>query len=188
MVIAAIAITAGVMSYLNSRDRSSGGQIAQNQPDGAQGQKPTDAPPKTDGKDQPPVGPAAKPGQGGEVAKSEEKGLRKPQRAAEKPGGVLAQARRPVTPAEPTPQQLVREAEQKYVAAIAILQRDFNQRRSQLDPEVRARFDNALADIDKTIAETRRVVRQNPDDPIALQYLLAAYSKKVDALREMSRD
>jgi hypothetical protein len=30
------------------------------------------------------------------------------------------------------------------------------------------------------------VVRENPEDPIALQYLLAAYSKKVDVLREMT--
>jgi hypothetical protein len=31
-------------------------------------------------------------------------------------------------------------------------------------------------------------VRENPEDPIALQYLLAAYSKKVDVLREMTTD
>jgi hypothetical protein len=49
-----------------------------------------------------------------------------------------------------------------------------------------ARFDSALTDIDRTIKDTRRVVRDNPEDPIALQYLLAAYSKKVDALRGMS--
>jgi hypothetical protein len=32
------------------------------------------------------------------------------------------------------------------------------------------------------------VVKGNPDDPIALQYLLAAYSKKVDVLREMTNN
>jgi hypothetical protein len=32
------------------------------------------------------------------------------------------------------------------------------------------------------------VVRQNPEDPIALQYLLAAYSKKVDVLRGMTNE
>ena len=91
--------------------------------------------------------------------------------------------RRPLTL---TPAQLVRDAEYKYLTAIAMLSRDVNRKRSQLDPAMLARFDASLADIDRTIKETRQVVRGNPEDPIALQYLLAAYSKKVDVLREMS--
>ena len=87
-----------------------------------------------------------------------------------------------------TPAQLVRDAEQKYLAAIAMLSRDVNRRRSQLDPMMLARFDASLSEIDRTISETRLVARQNPGDPIALQYLLAAYSKKVDVLREMTND
>jgi len=87
-----------------------------------------------------------------------------------------------------TPAELVREAEQKYLTAIAMLSRDVNKRRSQLDPMMLARFDASLAQIDRTIQETRQVVKGNPDDPIALQYLLAAYSKKVDVLREMSNN
>ncbi len=89
---------------------------------------------------------------------------------------------------EPTPEELIREAEQKYVAAINILSRDVNSRRSQIDPKVLARFDTALADIDYTIAETRTTVRQHPNDPVALQYMLSAYAKKVDVLREMARE
>jgi len=87
-----------------------------------------------------------------------------------------------------TPAQLVRDAEQKYLTAIAMLSRDVNRRRSQLDPMMLARFDASLSQIDRTIKETRNVVRGNPEDPIALQYLLAAYSKKVDVLREMTND
>src|SRR5262249_22494826 len=87
-----------------------------------------------------------------------------------------------------TPAQLVPDAEQKYLAAIAQVSRDVNKHRSQLDPMVLARFDASLSEIDRTIKETRQVVRQNPEDPIALQYLLAAYSKKVDVLREMTND
>jgi anti-sigma factor RsiW len=87
-----------------------------------------------------------------------------------------------------TPTQLVRDAEQKYLTAIAMLSRDVNRRRSQLDPMMLARFDASLSEIDRTIRETRHVVRENPEDPIALQYLLAAYSKKVDVLREMTTD
>ena len=91
-------------------------------------------------------------------------------------------------PKQADPAQLVREAEQKYLAAISILSRDVNRRRSQIDPTVLARFDSALSDIDRTIKETRRVVREHPDDPVALQYLLSAYAKKVDALRDMALD
>lgn len=87
-----------------------------------------------------------------------------------------------------TPAQLVRNAEQNYLKAIAMLSRDVNRRRSQLDPIMLARFDASLSEIDRTIKETRLVARQNPEDPIALQYLLAAYSKKVDVLREMTND
>jgi len=94
--------------------------------------------------------------------------------------------RKPPAASALTPTQLVREAEQKYLTAIAMLARDVNRKRSQLDPIMLARFDSALGDIDRTIKDTRRVVRDNPEDPIALQYLLAAYSKKVDVLRGMS--
>ena len=87
-----------------------------------------------------------------------------------------------------TPAQLVRDAEPKYLTAIAMLSRDVNRRRSQLDPMLLARFDASLAEIDRTIKDTRQVVRGNPEDPIALQYLLAAYSKKVDVLREMTNN
>jgi len=90
-----------------------------------------------------------------------------------------------VKPTEPTAEQAVREAEEKYVAAIAILSRDINKHRSELDPAIAAKFEATLASIDFTIRETRRAVREHPGDPVAAQYMLAAYSEKVDVLREM---
>jgi anti-sigma factor RsiW len=54
-------------------------------------------------------------------------------------------------------------------------------------PEQRAQFDIALAQIDQTIEATRVAVRRNPGDPIAVGYLLAAYSKKIDYLRDTAR-
>ena len=80
----------------------------------------------------------------------------------------------------------MREAEQKYLAAISILSRDVNRRRSRLDPETVARFEQTLAAVDRTIAGTRRAVREHPDDPVAVQYMLTAYAKKIDVLREMA--
>jgi Putative zinc-finger len=119
-------------------------------------------------------------GRGGEVARVEGPAVRKTT-----PVNTSVPRKSPATTTL-TPTQLVREAEQKYLTAIAMLARDVNRKRSQLDPIMLARFDSALSDIDRTIKDTRRVVRDNPEDPIALQYLLAAYSKKVDVLRGMS--
>jgi hypothetical protein len=85
-----------------------------------------------------------------------------------------------------TPSQLVRTAEQNYLSAIRLLAREVNQRPSQIDPETRAKLDGALASIDRTISATRKVVRKNPNDPLAAQYMLTAYAKKVDVLKEMT--
>lgn len=82
--------------------------------------------------------------------------------------------------------RLVREAEQRYVAAIKILERDVKTRSGKLDPETRARFDETLASIDRTIAETRKTARQHGNDPVAVQYMLSAYAKKVEVMREMA--
>jgi hypothetical protein len=87
-----------------------------------------------------------------------------------------------------TAEALLRDAEQKYIKAIAILQRDFEKRRSKLDPQLVARLEGSLASIDRTIAETRKAVRQNADDPIAVQYMLTAYAKKVEVLRDITTD
>jgi hypothetical protein len=86
-----------------------------------------------------------------------------------------------------TPSQLVRDAESNYLGAIAILTRDVAQRPSQLDSKTRAKLDNALASIDRTISATRRAVKKNPNDPLAVQYMLTAYAKKVDVLKEMTK-
>ncbi len=85
-----------------------------------------------------------------------------------------------------TAESLLRDAEQKYIAAIAILQRDFDKRRSKLDPKLVAKLDSSLASIDRSIAETRKAVRQNFDDPVAVQYMLTAYAKKVEVLRDVT--
>jgi hypothetical protein len=84
-----------------------------------------------------------------------------------------------------SPEQLVREAEQKYLTAIAMLSRTVERRRARLDAPTLAKLEQALASIDRTIADTRKAVRQHPDDPVAVQYMLTAYAKKVDVLREL---
>jgi hypothetical protein len=83
-------------------------------------------------------------------------------------------------------ERLVREAESKYVAAIKLLSEDVNRKRTRLDPQVAARFDETLATIDRSIAETRRTVLKHGNDPVAVQYMLSAYAKKVEVMREMA--
>jgi hypothetical protein len=170
IVLVAIAVTVIVMTRLNSGVRqvaTNNANVAVPEAGGSDGNR-NSAPPTTED------------GGRGEVATVE-----RPAGPKRTPVNTSVPRKSPATTAL-TPTQLVREAEQKYLTAIAMLGRDVNRKRSQLDPIMLARFDSALSDIDRTIKDTRRVVRDNPEDPIALQYLLAAYSKKVDVLRGMS--
>lgn len=104
---------------------------------------------------------------------------------------------RPVKPAPPPPaaapakrepsvQELIRDAESKYRAAITVLTRDVKKRRTTMDPLLVARLDSTLEAIDHTIADTKLAVKMNPNDPVAAQYLLTAYAKKVEVLQEMA--
>jgi len=176
LVIIAIGTTVFVMSRLNSSNTT---QVAGNNYNAPGGSSESNK----NGNSAPAL-PAPNTAAGGGLASG-------PTSPATSPGTVATPG---VTPrnrqitATLTPAQLVRDAEQKYLTAITMLSRDVNSRRSQLDPMMLARFDASLAEIDRTIKETRHVVRENPEDPIALQYLLAAYSKKVDVLREMTND
>jgi hypothetical protein len=188
IVLVTIGATVGVMSYLQSRGPR-GGEIAATNGGGSK-QAPTPAA-QPDGKqannDQPGDDQANKPPQDATqlaVEGGKEKTEKSPAPADK--ARRLASARRPAA-GEPTPEQLIREAEQKYIAAINILSRDVNRRRRELSPEALARFETTIAQIDHAINETRRAVRQNPDDPLALNYMLAAYSKKVEVLREIAR-
>ena len=93
-----------------------------------------------------------------------------------------------LVPREPTPEDLVKDAEAKYQKAIEILKRDVDKRRANFDPQTLARFDETLSAIDRTIAETRRAALGQGNDPVAVQYMLTAYAKKVEVLREMARN
>jgi hypothetical protein len=93
--------------------------------------------------------------------------------------------RKPVSGPYPQTAVLIRDAERKYIAAIAFLSRDASRRPSRLDPETELRFKETLAAVDRTITGTRRAVREHPGDPVAVQYMMTAYAKKVEVLREM---
>jgi hypothetical protein len=98
----------------------------------------------------------------------------------------LRTARGAIAPEPESADQLVREAEKKYLAAINMLSRDVARKHSAIDADTRLRLEQALLSIDRTIAATRRAVRQHPNDPVAAKYMLSAYARKVDTLRELA--
>ena len=201
MMLLAIGATATVMKYLNSQTPThasiAGGQgttatpeqknIVQPAPDAtpsvAPDATPTSATPddakvQTDGREK-----SQKP----EVQRKREAERKPAMPATDDPAQILIanqndeQRRRQRATA-----RLVREAESKYVAAIKLLSEDVNRKRTRLDPQVAARFDETLATIDRSIAETRRTVLKHGNDPVAVQYMLSAYAKKVEVMREMA--
>jgi hypothetical protein len=82
--------------------------------------------------------------------------------------------------------RVARRAEQQYLSAIEILSRDINRRRAFLSPALLSQLETALTEVDRNIAATRRVAREQPRDPFAVQYLAQAYEKKVELLREVT--
>lgn len=191
LVILAIGITVAVMKYVNSHTGTAPNGIA-SQPGAPGGVGPS---PRAASAGTPQDRKGVDEGVDGEK-KDREPGVAQATTGgtADKAGVVQVADRRDAkrpgqkldAPLGQTPDQLVREAEQKYLTAIAILSRDVNRRRSRLDPEVIARFDQTIAAIDRSIAETRRAVRAQPDDPVAVQYMLTAYAKKVEVLKEIA--
>jgi hypothetical protein len=90
------------------------------------------------------------------------------------------------SPVVPTVDQVARRAEQQYLSAIEILSRDIKRRRATISPALLSPFKTALAEVDRSIGATRRAVREQPGDPVALQYLALAYEKKIELLREVT--
>jgi hypothetical protein len=176
LVLFAVLVTVAVMKYLNRQEPSkqialsSGTLPGEKRPPG-----PTvvvNEPVKSKGAEGRREGPELKKGMAAGPGAESARGRSLP---------VRRDAREPKTPV-----QLVREAEKKYLSAIALLTRDAEQRPSRLDSGTRAKLDGALAAIDRTILSTRKAVQRNPNDPLAVQYMLGAYGKKVDVLKEMN--
>ena len=85
----------------------------------------------------------------------------------------------------PTLDQVARSAEEKYLSAIEILSRDIKRRRAFISPALLSQLERAVTEVDRNIASTRRVARQQPRDPFAVEYMASAYEKKVELLRDV---
>jgi hypothetical protein len=191
IVLVAIGITIGVMRYVNSHERiASPISLSQNEV----------LPANVSSTQTKEIASSANASKDNEMEKrgSERDVIEQPQLGKDsgrrKETAFLAASKRsierinlkpPTSGHKPTSDELVREAEQKYVEAIAMLSRDVTRRRSRLDAETAARFERTLAAVNRTIADTRRAARKHPGDPVATQYMLTAYARKVDVLREM---
>jgi hypothetical protein len=191
IVLAAIGVTIGVMRYANLRERSpAANDLSQNESAPARVSSPlpdgiaASASPLPDDE----MGEQGSNQDGREPTPLVSKDFKRKNRVA-LTGAKVNAARISLSPSpsvrNPTSDELVREAEQKYVEAIVMLSRDVNRRRTRLDSETAAQFERTLIAVDRTIADTRRAVRKHPGDPLAAKYMLTAYARKVDVLREM---
>jgi len=191
LVLVAIALTVGVMTFANKRTTNAPTVIASTQ-------TPSPAPVAT-------LSPASSPAPVQDATPAqriENVGTNTPTPAPkkheEKREQTLPQSNSPrvfeakfntsPAPTEQTPDALVRDAEAKYQKAIEILTRDAKQHSATLDPQTVARYDDTLKALDRTIAETRAAALKHNSDPVAVQYMLTAYAKKVEVLREMARN
>lgn len=190
IALAAIGITAGVMLYLNSRERFFDAARA-SQHTGTPASIPSPAPGEIAAQHRSIITDAADAKGSGTSVGERQPALNSVERKDDSTPAINRRriARLSLKPElaarQPTPEQLIREAEQRYLAAIAMLSRDVSRQRSRLNAATATRFAQTLAAIDRTITDTRRAVREHPGDPVAAQYMMTAYAKKVDVLREM---
>lgn len=80
----------------------------------------------------------------------------------------------------------VATAEAQYLKAIALLERDVRAGDTPEGSDVK-QLEKPLGDIDRNIQFARRAVKENPDDPLAVIGMFAAYDEKVDVLQQMAR-
>jgi hypothetical protein len=80
----------------------------------------------------------------------------------------------------------IQRAEQEYLQAIQVLSAIVDQRKSTLQAGLVQEMERNLKSIDESIAATRQAYYSHPSDPYLAQYMLAAYSKKVELLQELA--
>lgn len=56
-----------------------------------------------------------------------------------------------------------------------------------LPPSLRVEYEYNLALIDNDIITTRQIARKNPNDPLATQFMLAAYQSKIDLMNQFAQ-
>ena len=80
----------------------------------------------------------------------------------------------------------IARAEREYQSAIKLLDRVIARNRDKFAPGLLNQYESSLALIDKSIADSRRALRERPSDAAGGQFLLAAYAKKLELMQEIA--
>lgn len=80
----------------------------------------------------------------------------------------------------------IQRAEQEYLTAIQELNAIVEKQKPSLDPRVVAEFQTSIRLIDEHIAATRKAYYAHPKDAELALYMLAAYSRKVELLQDLT--
>ncbi|NDD63352.1 MAG: hypothetical protein EBZ36_05155 [Acidobacteria bacterium] len=83
-------------------------------------------------------------------------------------------------------QQQIARAEREYQGAVRLLERAIARRRDSLDPTVTRQYESSLALIDSSIRQSRAALRANPNDLTAGHFMLAAYARKIELMRDIA--
>lgn len=83
-------------------------------------------------------------------------------------------------------QQQIARAEREYQGAVRLLDQAIARRRDSLDPTVTRQYESSLALIDSSIRQGRAALRENPNDLSAGHFLLAAYARKIELMRDIA--
>src|SRR5262245_1544045 len=114
----------------------------------------------------------------------------KPNNSALTPKDAKPPVDRAAPPRRLTDQELmnrqIARAEREYQKAIMLLDQAIAKQRDRLDPALIKQYESSLVSIDNSINASRRAFIERPDDPIAGQFLLAAYAKKLDLMQDIA--
>lgn len=91
----------------------------------------------------------------------------------------------PLSDQELITRQLAR-AEREYQGVIKMLDRAVAKRRDEIQPEAFKQYQASLALIDSSIAQSKRALRERPEELSASQFLLAAYARKVELMQTIA--
>lgn len=107
------------------------------------------------------------------------------QRKTTRPLPTIHKTSEPLNEQQALAQQLIR-TEREYQNAVKLLGRAVAKRRNGFEPEAFKKYESSLALIDSSIAQSKRALRELPNDLVAGQFLLAAYARKVELMQEIA--
>jgi hypothetical protein len=108
-----------------------------------------------------------------------------PPRVLRPPRQAHSIKREGTVPGPESVERLVRDIERKYDAAIASLTRDIRRQQGSLSSAAVSMIGTSMPAIDSRIDMSRRAVREQGYDPLAIQSLNDAYGRKIELLRNV---